>query len=88
MNGFIFGFHLLVWCPKWTPASNNSFTPILITVFLWLRALDLESHPAEHGIVYDVVMATYANPAWDIYGRFLANGGLTLQQSRNRGITI
>src|SRR5918995_4608683 len=30
-NFFIFGFHRLVWCPKWTPASNNSLidtTPI------------------------------------------------------------
>src|ERR1700716_3808061 len=22
---FIFGFQRLVWCPKWTPASSNSF---------------------------------------------------------------
>src|SRR3989304_10108224 len=25
---FIFGFHLLVWCPKWEPASNNCFIVI------------------------------------------------------------
>src|SRR6476619_465861 len=25
MNFFIFGFHLFVWCPKWTPASSSSF---------------------------------------------------------------
>src|SRR6185436_14606693 len=25
MNSFILGFHLLVWCPKWTPASRSSF---------------------------------------------------------------
>src|ERR1041384_3245220 len=36
MNFFIFGFQRLVWCPKCTPASNNSLTPILITLFLWL----------------------------------------------------
>ena len=37
MNGFILGFHRFVWCPKWTPASSNSLTPILITIFLWLE---------------------------------------------------
>src|SRR5438552_778476 len=26
MNGFIFGFQRLVWCPKWTPASRSSGT--------------------------------------------------------------
>ena len=26
----IFGFHLLVWCPKWTPASNNCFIEITL----------------------------------------------------------
>jgi hypothetical protein len=59
MNGFILGFHRLVWCPKWTPASNNSFTPILITGFLWLRtgANPLSGHPAEHGIEFDVILA-------------------------------
>jgi hypothetical protein len=25
MNGFIFGFQRLVWCPKCTPASSSSF---------------------------------------------------------------
>src|SRR5215471_5451122 len=25
---FIFGFQRLVWCPKWTPASSNSFIDI------------------------------------------------------------
>src|SRR5271157_1168528 len=25
MNSFILGFQRLVWCPKWTPASSNSF---------------------------------------------------------------
>src|SRR5688572_13238551 len=30
MKGFILGFHRRVWCPKWTPASNNSLTPIVV----------------------------------------------------------
>src|SRR5712692_9227017 len=25
MYSFIFGFHRLTWCPKWTPASSSSF---------------------------------------------------------------
>src|SRR3990170_8714821 len=29
MYFFIFGFQRLVWCPKWTPASNNSFMPMV-----------------------------------------------------------
>src|SRR6185312_11506259 len=61
MNGFIFGFQRLVWCPKWTPESSNSLTPILITSFLWLRvcpALAGANHPAEDGINSDVVVAT------------------------------
>src|SRR6266853_460511 len=33
MNCFILGFQRLVWCPKWTPASNSSLMPILSTVF-------------------------------------------------------
>src|SRR5690606_32266060 len=24
MYGFIFGFHRLAWCPKWTPASSSA----------------------------------------------------------------
>src|ERR1051326_8389192 len=28
MYGFIFGFHRLVWWPKWTPASSRSFIGI------------------------------------------------------------
>src|ERR1700724_1029118 len=31
MNGFIFGFHRLVWCPKCTPASNNSGTNSVVS---------------------------------------------------------
>src|SRR5882762_7582703 len=59
MNGLILGFQRRVWCPKWTPASNNSLTPILITVFHWLSAHrnSPTDHPAEHGIDFDVVLA-------------------------------
>src|SRR5947209_7439881 len=70
MNGFIFGFQRLVWCPKWTPASSNSFTPILSTIFLWLRARQSANHPAEHGIVFDVVVAAPANRQWTIKAVF------------------
>src|SRR5439155_14386913 len=65
MNGFIFGFQRLVWCPKWTPESNNSFTPILITIFLWLEVRPpperAANHPAEHGIDFSVVVAPRAH---------------------------
>src|SRR6266550_7774000 len=59
MNCFIFGFQRRVWCPKWTPASNNSLTPILITVFHWLSAHrnSPTDHPADHGMDFDVVLA-------------------------------
>src|SRR5205823_14670355 len=60
INGFILGFHRLVWCPKWTPESSNSLTPILITIFLWLEvrfARRATNHPAEHGIDFSVVVA-------------------------------
>jgi hypothetical protein len=74
MKGFILGFHRLVWCPKWTPESNNSLMPILITIFLWLKARSLEAigrfakpnHPAEHGIDFSVIVATCANAVQDI----------------------
>ena len=39
MNGFILGFQRRVWCPKWTPDSNNSLMPMLSTGFLWLQIL-------------------------------------------------
>src|SRR5439155_16231871 len=63
MNFFILGFQRLVWCPKWTPASNNSLTPILITVFHGLSAHrnSPTDHPAEHGIDFDVVLAAPAH---------------------------
>src|SRR5437899_7726456 len=31
MKGFILGFQRLVWCPKWTPASNNSGTNSVVS---------------------------------------------------------
>jgi hypothetical protein len=31
MKGFIFGFQRFVWCPKWTPASNNSGTNSVVS---------------------------------------------------------
>ena len=30
---------------------------LLLTIFLWLKPRTLPEHPAEHGIVFDVVMA-------------------------------
>jgi hypothetical protein len=32
MKGLILGFQRLVWCPKWAPASNRSFTLISATI--------------------------------------------------------
>jgi hypothetical protein len=40
MNGFIFGFQRLVWCPKWTPASNKSFMAIALKLTLLLSIFD------------------------------------------------
>src|SRR5436190_3808148 len=31
MKGFIFGFQRFVWCPKWTPAYNNSGTNSVVS---------------------------------------------------------
>ena len=42
MYSFILGFHLRVWCPKWTPASNNCFidtTAIITSCFYLHRSL-------------------------------------------------
>src|SRR5262249_12485568 len=67
MNGFILGFQRLVWCPKWTPASNSSLMPMLSTVFPLVRSrlLFCRGHPAENGIALDVVVAgrTHSGPA-------------------------
>src|ERR1700722_19672439 len=51
MKGFILGFQRFVWCPKWTPESNNSFTPIL-NIFPLVKTTQtfVAQHPAEHGI--------------------------------------
>src|SRR2546426_11519435 len=58
MNFFIFGFQRLVWCPKWTPASSNSLTPMLNTSSFGCKfTCHGANHPAEHGIVFVVVMA-------------------------------
>src|SRR3954470_24557169 len=42
MNGFIFGFQRLVWCPKWTPASSKSFNamPLKLPPRLSLAVLE------------------------------------------------
>src|SRR5437867_3968574 len=74
MNCFILGFHRLVWCPKWTPASNNSLMPILSTSFLLLEAHRRmpANHPAEHGIRFDVVMAPCTHSNTGVCGRFPA----------------
>jgi hypothetical protein len=50
MNGFILGFQRFVWCPKWTPESNNSLMPMLNTIFPLVETSDFPKHPAEHGI--------------------------------------
>ena len=71
MKGFILGFHRFVWCPKWTPDSNNSFTPILNTIFPLVEAREFPpEHPAEHGISYFVVLAAPNSPEFGIDGRF------------------
>src|SRR6266850_5945052 len=60
MYSRIFGFHLLVWCPKWTPASRSSFivtdvksfllslsaAPRGASPFLALRELEAGARPA------------------------------------------
>src|SRR6266496_3416134 len=38
MNGFIFGFQRLVWCPKWTPASRSCFIEMALP-WDWRAAL-------------------------------------------------
>src|SRR5262245_9478546 len=51
MNGFIFGFQRLVWCPKCTPASSRSFIasgvklpPSMELAFAELEALSCAGH--------------------------------------------
>jgi hypothetical protein len=92
MKGFILGFQRRVWCPKWTPDSNNSFTPMLSTIFLWLRACRA-GHPAEHGIDFDVFIArlysAFARQArihTDTEGRFSSFAWLFARRSRTSKI--
>src|SRR6185437_14124200 len=41
-NFFILGFQRLVWCPKWTPASNNS---LIATTPMPSPPFKLAEHP-------------------------------------------
>jgi hypothetical protein len=59
MKGFILGFQRRVWCPKWTPDSNNSLTPILTQFSFGWESLQAD-HPAEHGIDFDVIRPAFA----------------------------
>ena len=43
---------------------------MLNTIFLWLRPRKFPEHPAEHGIVYDVIMAAPPSQEDEIKGRF------------------
>src|SRR6185369_14553373 len=58
MYGFIFGFQRRVWCPKWTPASSNSF---IVTstkrVFLLQSALALAELESGPGALLSVLLA-------------------------------
>ena len=47
MNSLIFGFHLRVWCPKCTPASNSSFTLLILWFSNCYRLNPLYSRPVE-----------------------------------------
>src|SRR5438034_7026351 len=50
MKGFIFGFQRFVWCPKCTPASNNSGTNSVISAIAKSRERDLPERDAEDAI--------------------------------------
>src|SRR2546426_3711316 len=47
MYSFIFGFHRLVWCPKWTPASRSSFieTEIKYRLLSWVMGAPADPCP-------------------------------------------
>src|ERR1051325_3563669 len=52
MKGFILGFQRRVWCPKWTPPSSNSLTPIVVVMFTFPMFASCRrnfgaAHPAE-----------------------------------------
>src|SRR5208283_2814631 len=58
MNGFILGFQRFVWCPKWTPESNNSLMPMPNTMFPLVETPEfLQGIPRNTGLMFDVVMA-------------------------------
>src|ERR1035438_3916610 len=58
MNGFILGFQRFVWCPKWTPESNNSLMPMLNTIFPLVETPEFfQGIPRNTGLMFDVVMA-------------------------------
>src|SRR5689334_712805 len=48
MKGFIFGFHRFVWCPKCTPASNNSGTNSVVSAIREIPEGELPKRDAEH----------------------------------------
>src|SRR5208282_1522276 len=81
MNGFILGFHRRVWCPKWTPESNNSLMPILITIFLLLEAARFSSPPSRG--TRDLFRCYYGRPP-PLGDRIEAV--LSLAEAKGRGI--
>src|SRR5437879_12140369 len=48
MKGFIFGFQRFVWCPKWTPASNNSGTNSVVSAIKEIPERELPERDVEH----------------------------------------
>jgi hypothetical protein len=48
MKGFIFGFQRFVWCPKWTPASNNSGTNSVVSAIKEIPERELLERDAKH----------------------------------------
>src|SRR5690349_7548451 len=47
MYGFIFGFHRLVWCPKWTPASSRFFIVTSVIRFPCWTGAHTRTRPAD-----------------------------------------
>src|SRR6516225_12361267 len=86
MKGFILGFHRLVWCPKWTPASNNSFTPILITSFPFVKSLLLEQTiPRNTGLILVLLWPPASNEAGHLRPFTLKHRGTKDNRLRARG---
>src|SRR6266567_2866881 len=52
MNGFIFGFQRFVWCPKWTPASNNSGTNSVVSAISEIPERELPERDIEHATTH------------------------------------